>query len=90
MNQNRGEAREASTMNMHNRAESIIRDMERVAPYMYEGLYGSFLRTFMESDRSKWTEDLSKYIGSVNQEWADVGEEIADILWEEFEDRISC
>lgn len=31
-------------------AEGIIRDMERITPYVYEGLYGNFLRSYMESD----------------------------------------
>lgn len=71
-------------------AERIVRDMERLSPYMYEGLYGSFLRTFMDSDKSRWTADLSKYLTHSNQEWADVSAEIAMVLWDRFEKRISC
>jgi hypothetical protein len=72
------------------KAEQIVREMERITPYMYEGLYGNFLRSFMDSDRSKWTEDLSNYLTRANQDWAEVGEEIASLLWEKFEKRISC
>jgi hypothetical protein len=77
-------------MNTSNRAHNIVKEMERVTPYMYEGLYGNFLRNFMESDRSKWTHDLSRYLTNQNQDWAEVGDEIADILWARFEQRISC
>jgi hypothetical protein len=77
-------------MNKDGRAKNIVKDMERVAPYMYEGLYGNFLRNFMEADRSRWTRDLSHYLTDVNQDWADVGEEIAGLLWERFEKRITC
>jgi hypothetical protein len=72
------------------KAETIVREMERVSPYMVEGLYGNFLRNFMESDKSKWTHDLSRYLSNANQEWADIGDEIAEVLWERFEKRISC
>jgi len=71
-------------------AERIIRDIERTAPYMYEGLYGSFLRNYMESDRSRWTRDLSRYLTNVNTDWEGVSGEVADLLWEKFERRISC
>jgi len=77
-------------MNTSVKAQNIVREMERVAPYMYEGLYGNFLRNFMESDRSRWTHDLSKYLINQNQDWEEVGDEIADILWDRFEKRISC
>ena len=60
-------------MENQDKAEQIVREMERVAPYMYEGLYGNFLRSFMESDRSKWSEDLSNYLMRANQDWAEVG-----------------
>jgi hypothetical protein len=72
------------------KAERIVRDMRMLSPYMYEGLYGSFLRIFMESDVSKWTSDLSKYLQTVNQDWDEVSEEIALVLWQDFEKRISC
>lgn len=72
------------------KAEKMVREMERVAPYMYEGLYGSFLRYFMDSDKSKWTQNLSQYLSKTNQEWEDCGHEIAEALWEKFERRISC
>ena len=61
---------------MANRAESIVNEIERVTPYMYEGLYGNFLRHFMESDKSKWTRDLSIYLSNANQDWSDVGSEV--------------
>jgi hypothetical protein len=77
-------------MKPHTTAEKIVRDMERVSPYMYEGLYGTFLRSYMESDRSRWTTDLSKYLGAVNSDWGDISGEIARLLWERFERRISC
>jgi hypothetical protein len=77
-------------MEASNRAQGIVRDIERVWPYMYEGLYGSFLRNFMDSDKSKWTADLANYLSHTNQEWSDVTDQVASILWEEFEDRISC
>ena len=77
-------------MKISRKAENIVREMERVTPYMYEGLYGNFLHHFMDSDKSKWTADLSRYLSNTNQEWADVGLEIATLLWEKFEKRISC
>jgi hypothetical protein len=77
-------------MKKSERAKMIVSDIERVSPYMYEGLYGNFLRNFMEGDKSRWTHDLSSYLGSANQDWADVGQEIAQLLWEKFEKRISC
>lgn len=77
-------------MNTSEKADNIVREMERVTPYMYEGLYGNFLRSFMDSDRSKWTHDLARYLTGHNQDWAEVGDEIADILWVRFERRISC
>jgi hypothetical protein len=72
------------------KAKRIVTDMERTSPYMYEGLYGNFLRNFMDGDKSRWTHDLSQYLSHANQDWADVGFEIAGILWERFERRISC
>jgi len=77
-------------MKKSDKAEKIVREMERTTPYMYEGLYGNFLRSFMVSDRSKWTRHLSSYLSTADQDWADVGEEIASVLWERFERRISC
>jgi hypothetical protein len=77
-------------MNRSEKAKRIVSDIERVSPYMYEGLYGNFLRNFMEGDRSRWTHDLSQYLSTANQDWADVGFEIATVLWERFERRISC
>jgi len=84
------EKKGGSLMKTTEKAETVVREMERVTPYMYEGLYGNFLRNFMESDKSKWTHDLSRYLSSANQDWADIGDEIADVLWERFERRISC
>ncbi len=72
------------------KAEQIVREIERVTPYMYEGLYGNFLRNYMDADKSKWTSDLSMYLSHANQDWADVGDEVALLLWEKFERRISC
>ncbi len=77
-------------MNTNSKAEAIVKDMERITPYVYEGLYGNFLRSFMDSERSKWTADLSNYLSRANQDWADVGMEVASLLWERFEKRISC
>jgi hypothetical protein len=77
-------------MNRSERARTIVRDIERTAPYLFEGLYGSFLSRFMESDRSHWTRDLSAYLTNTNEDWADVSGEIALLLWEKFEQRISC
>jgi hypothetical protein len=77
-------------MNRTTRAEIIVRDMERLAPYMYEGLYGTFLRAFMDSDRSEWTQHMSQYLVNNNQDWNEVGTEIALLLWERFEKRITC
>jgi hypothetical protein len=72
------------------KAQRIVRDMERVTPYVYEGLYGNFLRNYMSSDRSRWTHDLARYLVSNNNDWEDLGDEIATLLWERFEKRISC
>jgi hypothetical protein len=77
-------------MTRSERARMIVREMERVNPYMYEGLYGNFLSSFMNGDRSKWTKDLSQYLSHANEDWAEVGEDIASVLWERFERRISC
>ncbi|MEW6347997.1 MAG: hypothetical protein AB1646_02970 [Thermodesulfobacteriota bacterium] len=77
-------------MRASHRADRIVRDLERVTPYMFEGLYGDFLRNFMDSDKSKWTHDLATYLGNMNQDWNDVGEEVALLLWDRFEQRISC
>lgn len=71
-------------------AEGIIRDMERITPYVYEGLYGNFLRNYMDSDRSRWTRDLAKHLTTVGTDSSGLGAEIADLLWERFEKRISC
>jgi hypothetical protein len=77
-------------MKRTHKAEAMVREMQRVMPYMYEGLYGSFLRYFMESDKSKWSGNLSDYLGKLNNEWEDVGPQMAEVLWEEFEKRITC
>ncbi len=71
-------------------ARNIVRDLERVSPYMYEGLYGTFLRQYMDSDKSRWTANLSVYLSNVNEEWRDISAEVAGLLWENFERRISC
>jgi len=70
--------------------ERIVRDLERINPYVYEGLYGNFLRNYMESDKSKWTADLALHLGNMNREWENLSGEIASLLWERFERRISC
>lgn len=77
-------------MKTSQRAEAFVRDMERVTPYIYEGLYGSFLHYFIESDKSHWTGNLSAHLNQVNHEWGEVGEEMAEVLWDEFERRITC
>jgi hypothetical protein len=77
-------------MKTNDKARRIVSEIERISPYMYEGLYGNFLRNFMDGDRSRWSHDLSQYLSTANQDWADVGLEIATLLWEKFEKRISC
>jgi hypothetical protein len=77
-------------MNASDKAERIVRDMERDTPYMYEGLYGNFLKHYMSYDKSKWSVDLSSHLGDANQDWDDIGNEVAAVLWERFEKRISC
>lgn len=77
-------------MKSTHKAEAMVRDMQRVMPYMYEGLYGSFLRYFMESDKSRWSGNLSTHLSNLNNEWGDIGPEMAEVLWEEFEKRITC
>jgi hypothetical protein len=71
------------------KAEQIVRDMERVTPHVYEGLYTNFLMHYMDSDKSRWSRDLSEYLTSDESD-SDVGEEIAEVLWDRFEQRISC
>lgn len=71
-------------------AERIVRDMERMSPYRYEGLYAAFLGAFMEPDESTWAAQLAKYLKHTNQDWAYLSEEIASVLWNRFEKRISC
>ncbi len=71
-------------------AERIVRDLELMSPYRYEALYAAFLGTFMEPDRSEWTSQLSNYLNHTNQDWAYLSSEIAAILWDRFEKRISC
>lgn len=77
-------------MNTSDKAERIVRDMERDTPYMYEGLYGNFLKHYMSYDKSKWTTDLSRYLSDSNEDWEDIGNEVAAVLWDRFEKRISC
>ncbi|MFH0821857.1 MAG: hypothetical protein V2B18_03845 [Pseudomonadota bacterium] len=72
------------------RAETAVRDLERITPYVYEGLYGNFIRAYMESDKSRWTADLSRHLSMMNQDWNDVCSEIASLLWDRFERKISC
>lgn len=76
--------------NRVHRAHELLRELERVSPYMVEGLYGNFLRRFMECERSRWTKDLSIYLGNFDSNCKEFGDEVADILWERFERRISC
>lgn len=71
-------------------AERIVRDMERIDPYRYEGLYATFLGRFMESDKSRWTHHLSRFFTDSNRDWAHLSTEIAAVLWDRFEKRISC
>ncbi len=72
------------------KAQKMVRELERVTPYMIEGLYGNFLRRFMDCERSRWTKDLSIYLGNFNLDCRELGDEVADVLWERFERRISC
>ena len=78
-------------MNRSQRAVKIVNDMERVTPYMYEGLYGNFLRSFMDSDQSRWSKDLSRYLSHSHEDWADVGRgNSRGFCGNDFESRISC
>jgi pantothenate kinase type III len=77
-------------MNEKKTAHCLVRDMERTAPYMIEGLYGSFLRNYMDADRAVWTEHLSEFLNRMNSDWSDVSRDMALILWEHFENRITC
>lgn len=71
-------------------ANKIVNEMERVSPYMYEGLYGTFLQNFMHSNKRKWTLELAEHLGDIDDEWQGLTDEIAVILWDRFEERISC
>lgn len=73
-----------------NKAETVVRELERITPYMIEGLYGNFLRRYMECDRSKWADDLSVYLKQHDFGATECGEEVAGLLWDKFEQRISC
>lgn len=81
---------EDNFMLTENKAEKVVRELERVTPYMVEGLYGNFLRRYMECDRSRWTVDLSLYLRQYDLGAAECGDEVAGILWDKFEQRISC
>lgn len=72
------------------RAKTAVNDLERSAPQVYEGLYGAFLENFMDSDKSNWTIHCSRYLKSANGDWAEMSREMAALLWERFEQRISC
>ncbi|MDD3471863.1 MAG: hypothetical protein PHS86_03685 [Syntrophaceae bacterium] len=74
----------------NDKAVSFVRELERITPYMVEGLYGSFLRRYMDCDRTRWTSDLSLYLKQFDPGVADCGDEVAMILWDKFERRISC
>jgi hypothetical protein len=80
----------SSTGKRVQKASQVIRELERVTPYMVEGLYGNFLRRFMDCERSRWTKDLSIYLGNFDTDCKEFGNEVAEILWERFEKRISC
>lgn len=73
-----------------NKAEIVVRELERITPYMVEGLYGNFLRRYMECDRSRWTNDLSVYLKQYDFTGDDCEAEVANLLWDKFEQRISC
>ncbi len=73
-----------------NRAEKVVRELERITPYMVEGLYGNFLRRYMECDRSRWTGDLIVYLRQYDLGTSECGDEVASLLWDKFEQRISC
>ncbi len=77
-------------MNDFDLVRKMVVDMERTTPYLYEGLYGNFLRRFMDTDKSKWTKDLAGYLSVSSFGWSGKSDEIADILWDRFLKRISC
>ena len=60
------------------KAQKMVRELERVTPYMIEGLYGNFLRRFMDCERSRWTKDLSIYLGNFDSDCRELGDEVAD------------
>jgi hypothetical protein len=72
------------------KAQQVVRELERVTPYMIEGFYGNFLRRFMDCDKSRWTKDLSIYLSNFDSDCQEFGDEVADVLWQRFERRISC
>jgi len=76
-------------MNKAEKAKQIVRDMERITPYVYESLYSTFLRHYMESDKSRWSRDLSEYLKASDDD-NEFGEEVALVLWDRFEQKISC
>ena len=81
---------EDNLMLTEKKAEKVVRELERITPYMVEGLYGNFLRRYMECDRSRWTSDLSIYLKQYDFGASECGDEVAALLWDKFELRISC
>ena len=77
-------------MMTNDKAVNVVRELERITPYMIEGLYGNFLRRYMDCDRTRWTADLSMYLKQYDPEVGDCGDEVASLLWDKFEQRISC
>ncbi len=70
--------------------EAIVRDLERVAPYTYEGLYEKFVTAYMNTEFFEWSEELARVLGQSNHDWEHLCHEIAGVLWDRFERRISC
>jgi hypothetical protein len=72
------------------KAQNAVREMERFNPRVYEGIHGSFLRSFMSTSRSNWSREVANYIKSNEEQWAHLADEIGVILWDKFERQISC
>ncbi len=72
------------------RAWSAVRDMERMNPHVYEGIYGSFLRSFMSTNKSNWCRTVSDFIKSNNGQLTDVADEMGLVMWDQFVRKISC
>jgi hypothetical protein len=71
-------------------AHSAIRDMQRLNPRVYEGIHGSFIRSFMSTNKWRWSKEVANYIKSNEEQWAHLADDIGVILWDKFEKGISC